>query len=144
MGSLSPVVERLGCEAEHWPFSRPEVKNKWSLSSIPHVFKAWIQKNLYLKKYSLKLQRMLIWVLSCSMIQHKNLSVPWRSSTFPESEKACKCPAGNKIHAGLSLFSGRRCSVYRDSSSTVVKELCFKSEGRWFYPSWCYWNFSMA
>jgi len=24
----------------------------------------------------------------------------------------------------------------------VVKALCYKSEGRWFDPSWCHWNFS--
>jgi len=24
----------------------------------------------------------------------------------------------------------------------VVKVLCYKSEGRWFDPSWCHWNFS--
>jgi len=29
--------------------------------------------------------------------------------------------------------------VYR--RSTVVKVLCYKSEGRWFDPSWCQWIF---
>ena len=28
-----------------------------------------------------------------------------------------------------------------DRSSTVVKVLCYKSEGRWFDPSWCQWIF---
>ena len=28
-----------------------------------------------------------------------------------------------------------------DRGSTVVKVLCYKSEGRWFDPSWCHWNF---
>jgi len=28
-----------------------------------------------------------------------------------------------------------------DRSSTVVKVLCYKSEGRWFDPSWCPWIF---
>ena len=27
---------------------------------------------------------------------------------------------------------------------TVVKVLCYKSEGRWFNPSWCHWNFSLT
>ena len=27
---------------------------------------------------------------------------------------------------------------------TVVKVLCYKSEGRWFDPSWCHWNFSLT
>jgi len=30
-----------------------------------------------------------------------------------------------------------------DRGSTVVKVLCYKSEGRWLDPSWCYWNFSL-
>ena len=28
-----------------------------------------------------------------------------------------------------------------DHGSTVVKVLCYKSEGRWFYPCWCQWIF---
>jgi len=28
-----------------------------------------------------------------------------------------------------------------DRGGTVVKVLCYKSEGRWFDPSWCHWNF---
>ena len=31
-----------------------------------------------------------------------------------------------------------------DRGSTVVKVLCYKSEGRWFDPSWCHWNFSLT
>jgi len=31
-----------------------------------------------------------------------------------------------------------------DRSSTVVKVLYYKSEGRWFDPSWCHWNFSLT
>jgi len=27
-----------------------------------------------------------------------------------------------------------------DRGGTVVKVLCYKSEGRWFDPSWRYWN----
>jgi len=27
---------------------------------------------------------------------------------------------------------------------TVVKVLCYKSEGRRFDPSWCHWNFSLT
>jgi len=29
-----------------------------------------------------------------------------------------------------------------DRGGTVVKVLCYKSEDRWFDPSWCHWNFS--
>jgi len=31
-----------------------------------------------------------------------------------------------------------------DRGSTVVKVLCYESEGCWFDPSWCHWNFSLT
>ena len=31
-----------------------------------------------------------------------------------------------------------------DRGSTVVKVLCYKSQSRWFDPSWCHWNFSFT
>ena len=31
-----------------------------------------------------------------------------------------------------------------DRGSTVDKVLCCKSEGRWFNPNWCHWNFSLT
>jgi len=31
-----------------------------------------------------------------------------------------------------------------DRGSTVVKVLCYKSEGRLLDPSWCHWNFSLT
>ena len=30
---------------------------------------------------------------------------------------------------------------FGDSGSTVVKVLCYNSEGRWFDPGWCQWIF---
>jgi len=38
-----------------------------------------------------------------------------------------------QVHSALVNLSG-------DRGSTVVKVLCYKSEGRWFDPSWCHWN----
>ena len=31
-----------------------------------------------------------------------------------------------------------------DRGGTVVKVLCYKSEGRWFESRWCHWNFSLT
>ena len=31
-----------------------------------------------------------------------------------------------------------------DRGSTVVKVLCYKSEGRWFDSTRCHWNFSLT
>ena len=45
------------------------------------------------------------------------------------------CDAGNAITT--ALYAG-------DRRSTVVKVLCYKSEGRWFDPSWCNRNFSLT
>jgi len=33
---------------------------------------------------------------------------------------------------------------YGDRGGTVVKVLCYKSEGRWFHSSWCHWSFTMT
>ena len=55
------------------------------------------------------------------------------------------------IHSILALsdlvylsFCARNIDLHGDRCSTVVKALCYKSEGRWFDPSWCHWNFSLT
>ena len=37
-----------------------------------------------------------------------------------------------------------RWRVFGDRGGTVVKVLCYKSEGSWFDPRWCHWNFSFT
>ena len=41
----------------------------------------------------------------------------------------------------LSFFT-KYTELFGDRGGTVVKVLCYKSEGRWFDLSWCHWNFS--
>ena len=36
------------------------------------------------------------------------------------------------------------CLDTRDRGGTVVKVLCYKSEGCWFDSRWCHWNFSLT
>ena len=43
-----------------------------------------------------------------------------------------------------SFFSRLLRGVQGDRGNKVVKVLCYKSEGRWFDPSWCHWNFSFT
>ena len=31
-----------------------------------------------------------------------------------------------------------------DGGGSVVKVLCYKSEGRWFGSRWCHWNISLT
>ena len=51
----------------------------------------------------------------------------------------------------LFIFGGLRCQfilfrfvINSYTQPTVVKVLCYKSEGRWFDPRWCHWNFSLT
>jgi len=48
----------------------------------------------------------------------------------------------------LRQFSNYRsvlCTLHMgERGGTVVKVLCYKSEGRWLDPSWCHWNFSLT
>jgi hypothetical protein len=34
--------------------------------------------------------------------------------------------------------------MWGDRGGTVIKVLCYKSEGRWFDSRWCHWNFSLT
>ena len=34
--------------------------------------------------------------------------------------------------------------IRRQRVNAVVKALRYKSEGRWFDPTWCHWNFSLT
>jgi hypothetical protein len=34
--------------------------------------------------------------------------------------------------------------LYVDRGGTVVKVLCYKSQGRWSDSRWCHWNFSLT
>ena len=71
----------------------------------------------------------------------------------------CVCfenPSRNsKVHQNVTKITGlshenRRkflilsLMIYGDRGGTVVKVLCYKSEGRWFDPRWCPWNFSLT
>ena len=38
-------------------------------------------------------------------------------------------------------FNYLGCELSLDRCSTLVMVLCYKSEGRWFDPTWCQWNF---
>jgi hypothetical protein len=42
------------------------------------------------------------------------------------------------------IFNRLERSGAGDRGSTVVKVLCYKSEGRWFDPRWCHWNLSLT
>jgi hypothetical protein len=47
------------------------------------------------------------------------------------------------IYLFVSFGSHNKQKVGTADGGTVVKVLRYKSEGRWFDPSWCNWNFSV-
>ena len=52
------------------------------------------------------------------------------------------------VHFAGTLSSLEKIKQYYmkegDRGNTVVKVLCYKSEGRWFDSRWCSWNFSLT
>jgi len=58
-----------------------------------------------------------------------------RSSCIPTNKNLTELKFGDRNGSN---------GVTWDRSSTVVKVLCYKSEGRWFDPGWCHWNFSLT
>ena len=48
------------------------------------------------------------------------------------------------IKAPLTTISDCVKTQGGDRGGTVVKTLRYKSESRWFDPSWCHWNFSLT
>jgi len=58
----------------------------------------------------------------------------------PENGKESSLSAhANGMNECLELTASSK----GDRGSTVVNVLCYKSEGRWFDPSWCQWIFSL-
>jgi len=45
------------------------------------------------------------------------------------------------LHILSFIYYSQYMKLAGDHGSTVVKVLCYKSEGRFFDPSWCQWIF---
>jgi len=49
------------------------------------------------------------------------------------------------LYGGSRAFHAAGTLPFKNTSgSTVVKVLCYKSEGRWLDPNWCHWNFLLT
>ena len=68
---------------------------------------------------------------------------------------ACMTPKFRHFYLGQFLLGFPWVSLYvefsypifmltGDRGGTVVKVLRYKSEGHWFDPRWCHWNFSLT
>ena len=72
--------------------------------------------------------------LAAALLRHLALTATTFVSSYIHS---CK----EKFGAHLIVLLFNLCG---DRGGTVVKVLCYKSEGRWFDPRWCHWNFSLT
>ena len=61
--------------------------------------------------------------------------------SVPVESVMCRMSLG---HVSVSTFLFILLTGQGDRGSTVVKVLCYKSEGRWFDPSWCHCNYSLT
>ena len=60
---------------------------------------------------------------------------------------SCKVPVflvRFQLHLEFVYRYSKNTQMSGNCGGTVVKVLCYKSEGRWFDPSWCNWNFSLT
>ena len=71
----------------------------------------------------------------------QEVKVPRLRDNGPEWWQGCQCYAPAALYPQETLLV---LICVGDRGGTVVKMLCYKSEGRWFDPSWCYWNFSLT
>jgi len=69
------------------------------------------------------------------------------------NEKITKTLVDSQVRKHFHVKAAKRILVLRfevfslvvvNRGSTVVKVLCYKSEGRWFDSRWCQWNFSLT
>ena len=51
------------------------------------------------------------------------------------------CHPARSPGIGTQTHTHTHTYIYGVRGSTVVKALCYKSEGRWFDPRWCHWKY---
>jgi len=69
---------------------------------------------------------------------YKRMKLDWRWVTSGAAEQLL-------ASAGIYLIDlDTLQKLVGDRGGTVIKVLCYKSEGRCFDPNWCHWNFSLT
>jgi len=82
---------------------------------------------------------------------HQHNLLPWRPSQAELRRRLCVSQfwdhfeRRHPLPVHLLHFKFRKIQAPNgDRGSTVVKVLCYKSEGRWFDPRWCHLKLSLA
>ena len=80
----------------------------------------------------------------CENIRHfRNNKKEYMKTKIDELETNSKKKKIRDLYRGISDFK-KGYQPRGDYGGTVVKVLCYKSEGRWFDSRWCHWNFSLT
>ena len=93
----------------------------WSFDTLNHITVMWIAKTKCLRKF------FSIFDFLCNKVSH-------------HAQFVCKISTLS-IHIQLTI---KATQLAGNRGGTVVKALCYKSEGRCFDPSWCHWNFPLT
>ena len=84
-----------------------------------------------------------LWYVEAAHFLFSSLQAMARNNNFPEKLITnLQIEMQQKIHQKQDKFLNTTRNG-GDRGGTVVKVLCYKSEGRWFNPRWCHWNFSL-
>jgi hypothetical protein len=86
-----------------------------------------------------------MWLVIRQHVQALVSLLQLRSGSLLSQYAMVYCLGANANHKSPHIWSLLfvPCLV-EDRGSTVVKVLHYKSEGRWFNPRWCLWNFSLT
>ena len=110
-----------------------------ALTSVSHMSLSWASpiQSIYPHHTS--------WVYILILSTHLRLGHP--SGLFPHQDPIHPPLLTHTRHmrlVGLHYIIVSFLLMFRDRCSTVVKVLCYKSEGLWFDSGWCHWNFSLT
>jgi len=128
--NLANALKNVVCSCLNFGGLRSSVRFRLSFHLIRERTDGWACSGMYQKPTFITLYNVKYWRGSYIVIQ-SDVEMNRRLWTDHFTVHLC-------IKLGVLRYTWRGGG---DRGSTVVKALCYKSEGRWFDPSWCQWIF---